>query len=248
MNLEVNAVIFDWGNTLCLNPFYRTLELKMNEFLKILNDKEYPIDKEKLIDSWSKADKDIIFPHASHFFQEEKIIRQCLKNMGVKPEHIRTMWKEFMDVYRNGLKHVMSSDPHVQEVKSTLEFLKSKGKKLGIFSNERMGNVETWLEWVGIPKEWFVYVLSSEDVDISKPDLRVFGLIADRIEEPVTKCVYVGDNPVKDINPALGYGMKAILYRVPDEFKKTSSENDYSQVSTPDVMIYNITLLKDIII
>jgi len=247
MQLQVNAVVFDWGNTLCLNPFYRTVSNNMDVFLKLLNDKNYPIDAEKLMDSWLSANN-LKVTHGTRFLQEEKFVRQALKNMGVKTPDIRKIMLEMIGIYRKSVENTIRNDARNQEVKTVLENLRSKGKKMAIFSNGREGNVRTWLEWAGIPEDYFVFILSSEEIDIEKPDLRVFGLIADRIGEPVDKCVYVGDDPINDIEPAVGYGMKTILYALPWDVKGTSKHIDYDHPCSPDIRINSLSELKDIII
>ncbi|MBU0530501.1 MAG: HAD family hydrolase [Nanoarchaeota archaeon] len=248
MQIQVNAVIFDWGNTLCHSPFKRVLEKKNDEFLEILNKRDYPIDKEKLFDTWFKADTETKFPHHSHSFQEEKTVRQALKYMGVTAPHIREMCPKLLDVYMEGVKDVMTNDPHNQEVRLAFEDLRSRGKKIAIFSNGRSKVPITWLEWAGIPKEWFTFILASEEVEIEKPDLRIFGLIADRAGEPVDKCVYVGNDPIKDINPALGYGMKTILYKTPEEYRREKLTEKYNQGTSADATITKFSELKEIII
>lgn len=208
---------------------------------------DYPIDKEKLFDCWISANKEKV-EYGSRFFQEKDFVRTALKCIGIKTEHIRKLWPEMLGAYRKSLKEIIEADTRNKEVRELLEFLKNKGKKIGVFSNGRTGNVETWLSWAGITSNLFDFILSSEEIEIQKPDMRVFGVIADRMNEDPENCVYVGDSPTEDITPAIGYGMKAILYKPPKEATESVNWKDYTQVSSPDLIIEDISDLKEIII
>ena len=85
--------------------------------------------------------------------------------------------------------------PRTQEVRTTVEELRSRGKRLGVFSN-----VET-----------------SESIAIEKPDPRVFEHLVKFFRVQRDRIAYVGDDPIRDIEAAKAQGLRAIQYRVSKE-------------------------------
>lgn len=71
---------------------------------------------------------------------------------------------------------------------------------------------------------WFDAVVVSEAVSIRKPDERIFRAACERLGVHPSDVVFVGDNPVADIQGANGVGMYTIY--VPGHFGETCQEAD----------------------
>jgi putative hydrolase of the HAD superfamily len=96
--------------------------------------------------------------------------------------------------------------------RSALEPLRGK-YELGIISNFT-GNLEVILREFEL-RDFFSSVTESYYAGASKPDARIFLAALSRQPNPPEQCLYVGDNPVNDIAPALALGMKAALIHPP---------------------------------
>ena len=92
-----------------------------------------------------------------------------------------------------------------------LEYLKSKGYKLGIIANQKKG-LEKRLDEFGILK-CFELVIASEEVGISKPDKEIFIITISKVNCIPQECVMIGDRLDNDIIPAKQIGMKTIWIR-----------------------------------
>ncbi len=94
----------------------------------------------------------------------------------------------------------------------------------------------------------FEYIETSESIGVEKPDPRVFQHILGYFKAPAAQTVYVGDDPVKDIDAAKSQGLKAIRYRV-DGRRRRESWRDYDAPSRypPDAKVNSFAGLLDVI-
>jgi len=87
----------------------------------------------------------------------------------------------------------------------------SQDYTLAIAANQHNATV-AYLEEKGL-LQYFTFKEMSEAIAYSKPDLRFFMYIADKLRIPLNQCVMVGDRQDNDIVPAKKLKMKAIRYR-----------------------------------
>ncbi len=106
--------------------------------------------------------------------------------------------------------------PRTQEVRTTVEELRSRGKRLGVFSNDRTVALGFVLNVMGV-RAYFEYVETSESIAIEKPDPRVFEHLVKFFRVQRDRIAYVGDDPIRDIEAAKAQGLRAIQYRVSKE-------------------------------
>ncbi len=96
-----------------------------------------------------------------------------------------------------------------QDVPPVLEVLHAAGLKLGVVSN-----FEEWLEHLleelDVTRYFDVRVISGIE-GIEKPDPRIFSLALERAGVTAEETVYVGDNPMFDVDPAAAVGMFPVL-------------------------------------
>jgi FMN phosphatase YigB (HAD superfamily) len=97
--------------------------------------------------------------------------------------------------------------------KSREALLELKGFELGVISNFT-GNLEVILREFAL-RDLFASVTESFHAGAAKPDLRIFrAALGSR--DP-RECVYIGDNPKNDIEPARALGMSTVLIHPPGE-------------------------------
>ena len=129
------------------------------------------------------------------------------------------------------------------DVKETVFELRRRGYLLGIIANTiTETEIPDYLEEYGLTECFKTVVLSSK-VGIRKPNPEIYWEAARRIGVEPAKCVYVGDNPVRDVEGtrAAGYGMM-ILILEPETLKKEPPTGEVK----PDHTIREIKDLLDI--
>lgn len=90
------------------------------------------------------------------------------------------------------------------------EKLRKQGKKLGLLSND-LGEWSAWLRRKYDLDRLFDAVAVSGDEGVSKPDARIFRIIAERLEVLPEQCAYIDDR-VRFLDAAAKFGMKTLLF------------------------------------
>jgi len=129
------------------------------------------------------------------------------------------------------------------DVKDTVIELHRRGYLLGIIANTiTETEIPDWLVEDSLT-EYFKEVVLSSKVGVRKPGPEIYWEAARRIGVEPERCVYVGDNPVRDVEGArkAGYGMMIVLYE-PATFKKEPQKSEYNA----DYTIHNLSELLDI--
>lgn len=244
--IKAEAIVFDQGNTLIMDPFQTILKLGGEEFTELFEGHGIVTDAERIAEEWIRANQKIHYPYIGHFFQEEPIIQDALRGLGVASDVAPFLGLELLRAYRTRFKEVIASDARTQQVKETLRELRDKGKRLGVFSNDRIVSLGMTLRCMHI-EAYFEYIETSEAIGMEKPDPRVFEHILDRFQLPPALVAYVGDDPVRDIDGAKRKNLKAVLLSAGSKF---SNENwrDYDAPTefTPDAVIRSFAELLDV--
>ena len=129
------------------------------------------------------------------------------------------------------------------DVKSTVIELHRRGYILGIIANTiTETEIPDWLVEDGLT-EYFKEVVLSSKVGSRKPGPEIYWEAARRIGVEPERCVYVGDNPVRDVEGArkAGYGLMIVIHE-PATLKKEPQKSEYK----PDYTIQNLSELLDI--
>ena len=107
------------------------------------------------------------------------------------------------------------------DVKETIIELHKRGYILGIIANTiTETEIPDWMESDGVT-DYFKAVVLSSKVALRKPNPEIYWEAARRVGVEPSKCAYVGDNPVRDVEgtQAAGYGMM-ILFSEPATLAK----------------------------
>jgi len=129
------------------------------------------------------------------------------------------------------------------DVKATVIELHRRGYLLGIIANTiTETEIPDWLESDNLGSYFKTVVLSSK-VGIRKPNPEIYWEAARRMGVAPEKCVYVGDNPLRDAEGTrqAGYGM-FILFHEPATLAKEPPKGDVQ----PDYTIQDMKDLLDI--
>jgi HAD superfamily hydrolase (TIGR01662 family) len=129
------------------------------------------------------------------------------------------------------------------DVQETVIELRKRGYLLGIIANTiTETEIPDYLEEYGLT-DYFKTVVLSSKVGIRKPNPEIYWEASRRLGIDPGKCVYVGDNPVRDVEGtrAAGYGMM-ILILEPETLAKEPPTGEVK----PDYTIREIKDLLDI--
>lgn len=91
----------------------------------------------------------------------------------------------------------------------TLEALRTRGLRLGLITNGPRIKQQHKVDVLGV-RHLFDTVLVSAEVGLEKPDPRIFHRAAEELGVEPTRCLFVGDNPEKDVLGAEQAGMQPV--------------------------------------
>jgi HAD superfamily hydrolase (TIGR01549 family) len=247
--MKIDGIGFDYGNTLVLDPFEKVMQHKGFDFVRILEKNGYEVAKKKFVDAWSGVNRNLNYPHCSHFAQEIPLVRAALEALGVKKTDRYRISQQLLVAYRSGLKYLLRNDTRIEGVRAVLEELMKRHKKLLILSNERIDTINSQLHWTGLAR-FFDRVVVSQRLGIEKPDPRIFKYMVRLFDLPKERILYVGDDPGRDIRPAKEIGIKAALFEQPKEMS-AAAWRDYSfelkENEKPDFVIKDLGELLQIV-
>lgn len=120
------------------------------------------------------------------------------------PQAARRMWALFKRNYFDSL---------FPDTLPILDRLKMQGVPLGIISNYGTHLLDL------LPKlkifDYFDFIIVSAIVGVTKPDPRIFQIGIEEAGVPADRILYIGDNPIDDIQGANNVGLDAILINRP---------------------------------
>lgn len=84
--------------------------------------------------------------------------------------------------------------------------LKKQGYKLGLLSNGSSKSQHDKIDYVDLPK-YFDEVIVTGDYEFSKPDKRIYEVMADKLDVKCEECLFIGDTFSSDILGAIRANM-----------------------------------------
>lgn len=120
-----------------------------------------------------------------------------------------TQWEELNWRWYQGLSELGQIEPGTAKA---LKELSDMGLRVGLLSNTFVHKccLERHLEDEGLlqylPQRYYSY-----DFDYRKPDLRIFQDVAEKMDIPAERMIYVGDRMDNDVNGSLTAGMLPVL-------------------------------------
>jgi putative hydrolase of the HAD superfamily len=91
-----------------------------------------------------------------------------------------------------------------------LQSLRVSGHRIGLLTNGTEAQQLAKLRRTGLLVQFDV-VCTSERIGFAKPDVRAFAVLASELGVEPGACLFVGDDPVKDVDGARAAGMQALL-------------------------------------
>ncbi len=129
-----------------------------------------------------------------------------------------------------------------------LRELKAAGVKTGLLTNsgDEMGHMRQYgkLGILGIT-DLFDEIIVSSDAGIHKPDRRIFDLMTEKMGIPAENMLYVGDNPINDVEGSKNAGYIPVWVRLRECVgERADCEYSVSDVSELSVLIDKINSVE----
>jgi HAD superfamily hydrolase (TIGR01509 family) len=186
--------------------------------------------------SWERLAKERGLPlPEGHFkrgfgMKNEVVIPKILQ-WGDQPELVQELSLRKEALYREIiLERGISTLPGARE---WLEQLRENGVPCIIGSSTHRLNIEVTLQVLGL-KDFFVSIVSAEDVSHGKPDPEVFLVAASRIDRPPAQCV-VFEDALVGIEAAHRGGMKVVA---------VASTNPFEALKDADIVVHRLDELS----
>jgi putative hydrolase of the HAD superfamily len=190
----ISAVLFDLDNTLV------NRKLAFEEFTNRLIDKYItittPSERSEVILYIREADKDG-YRSKKELYQE--LLEKLKWNKETRIDELLDFW------FSEFFKCTVLMDGAIE----VISFLRSKEMKLGLITNGSIHSQNAKIDQVGI-RQYFDTIVVSDEVQIKKPDSRIFDIALKRLNVEPETSIYVGDHPVNDIKGALDAGLKTV--------------------------------------
>lgn len=202
---EIKAVIFDLDMTLVDHPtpFVETFEQLLREFADRLAPKT-PEEFSNIF--WGKALMNWQAMLAGELGAEEAQLHtfdETLRELHLDPHLAQAM------IERGDRLHADSARLFDDSLE-VLERLRAAGMKLGIITNGFGSTQRAKIERCNL-EDYVDTVIVSGEAGLHKPGAAVFNLALERLGAEPNETIFVGDNPVDDIEGAHNAGMQAVL-------------------------------------
>lgn len=176
-----------------------------------------------LIESWAEQ---LILKDEHGYGNTKEMYQPMIDawNLDMTVQDMILEWGRFMD-------HGVIAYPHVREV---LEQLK-KTYKLGLVTNGYSDVQRLKVKGAGLEAYWDVIVVSG-DIQVEKPDPSIFRKALEELKVLPEDAVMVGDHLEKDIDGALGAGIKAIWFDHGEKMYEYNGPRIQSIEQLPEVL------------
>lgn len=188
------VLLFDLDQTLLdrNNSLIKFLNWQIN-FFQLVDAKK----KSAFIQSFIELDdnggvwKDIVYAQLKEEFKIEPYVVDELLNSYVRD------FNKFSTAFEN--------------VEDVIRKLFQQGYQLGLISNGKTPFQQHNFYALGL-SEYFSIVVVSEEVGLRKPDPLIFEYACRQLQCKPSDCIFIGDNPIADIQGAKNVGMKTVFF------------------------------------
>jgi FMN phosphatase YigB (HAD superfamily) len=238
MNVDIKAIFLDVGNTLRIVVEDKMFQTQARqELMNLVGASSSQEIFFAILDERWKAYRKWSFENLTEASENELWTRFMLpdfppEKVGPQAGRLTRLWRD-----KDG-RRVPRSD-----VKKVVLELDKRGYILGIIANTiTETEIPDWLEHDQLTSYFKAVVLSSK-IRYRKPGPEIYWEAARRVDVDPARCVYVGDNPIRDVvgTRKAGFGMVIILMD-PEKHAKEPPEGE----NIPDYIIQECSDLLDI--
>lgn len=217
--LNVKAIFFDADNTIV---DHKDCERQALEYLFKAIGVDY---KEEYQDIFRPLDRKLWDSVAFNkcFIPKEQIPEYRFKEFFKQINVDYSDYKNANELFQDGLEKSVALIPNADEV---VKYLYDKNYKLYVVTN---GLIRLQKPRITNSKiaNYFLDVIVSEEVGISKPDPKIFNVLLDRENLKSDDVIMIGDSLKKDIQGAKNAKIKSIWYNPNNKENDTEIEPDF---------------------
>ena len=184
----IRACVFDLGNTLINDSLLS--KNAAEDMSRWLQERELIRSREDFLTTFLRINYGTRKPFISHTFGEAEFFQKTFDELGVKGISA----EEALKTYRNLLLSRIVPDPGIAD---TFKFLRDKGIRIALLSNERTIRVDSYLEKTKLGP-CFDAIVVSESIGVEKPDHRAFQEVLTRLNIRGDEAAMFGDNQIAD--------------------------------------------------
>lgn len=193
--MALQAVIFDLDNTLVNRKlaFKAYLDSFIDTFVVVSDHAE----RIRIAEYIQKADQ-------NGYRSKQELYGELLNTLTMKSES--TTIDELLEFWFSEFYRYTVLMEGAQEV---LSWLRERGILIGLITNGSKHAQNSKIDCVRI-RSFFDTIIVSDEVQLKKPDKRIFEIAVERLGICPQNAVYVGDHPVNDIRGAIDAGLRAV--------------------------------------
>jgi putative hydrolase of the HAD superfamily len=184
----IKACVFDLGNTLINDSLLS--KSATEEMSRWLHERGFIASREDFLATFQRINYGTSKPFISHTFGEAEFFQKTFDELGVKAISA----EEALETYRRLLMERIEPDPGIAEA---FTFLRDRGIRIALLSNERAIRVDAYLEKTML-RPFFDAIVVSESIGVEKPDRRIFEEVLTRLNIRGDEAAMFGDNQIAD--------------------------------------------------
>lgn len=236
----IKAVIFDFIGTLTAVEGYE-YEESIQRMHQNLKEDGVCVDFERFAKVFEEVHEKYWMIRSEELVEVNTVVwlSEALTLLGFPYSQKDEVVKKAVDSFYENYLHSLKAR---QDAKQTIEKLKAK-YTIGLISNFTHAPViHSGLKNLGL-NHFFKAILISAEVGWRKPHPKIFQEALRRLGAKAEETVFVGDNPIDDVQGAKNVGMKAIF--IPSQF--SSLEDAQKASCKPDAIIRQLYELINVL-
>ncbi len=223
----IKACVFDVGNTLINDS--KLVSDTLCDLASWLKKKGVLREEDAFISAYKEFNRIIHHDHWSHTYGEVEWFRRtvnALRIEGISPE-------EVLIRYRQLIEEKTKPDP---DVIKTFRFLRRRGIKVALLSNERSARMKMFLKRTKV-KSLLDAIVVSEEEGVEKPHPLMFEKVSRELGIKFSEMIMFGDSEVTD-GGGKKLGLRFVLVKA---YKDPSWDWGEGSAAEPDYVVEKIT-------
>lgn len=199
------AYFFDFGDTLASTdpPYMCRIAMAMRRAGFEITDREFETE-------YAKADYRLFLRHVDKGGISPREHREWFLPMLYESLSPASDIEKFREKVRREMSEIGFTRAALPGAARLLDYIKGKGYVIAVISNND-GYTEEKCEEVGI-RQYLDFIFDSTNLDMIKPDSRIFRYAAEKLDIALGDAVHIGDMYGSDIMGALNAGLDVIWF------------------------------------
>lgn len=199
----VKAIFFDLGDTLASTdpPYLHRIAQAMRESGLNISNKEFELE-------YTKADYKLFLKHKEQGGMKPRDYREWFLPLLYESLLLEQEVDQFRQKVRYSMSQIDFGRVALPGAVDLLDYLKGKGYILAVISNND-GRAEEKCEEVGI-REYFDLILDSTNLDLIKPDSRIFNHALQQLGLNSREAIHIGDMYGADVMGGMNAGIEVV--------------------------------------